>query len=202
MSLYLGTDPSNYSHLQDLIHYPVIKTVPLPIPQHLWDDFADYTHILFTSKNAVAIFFEQLKQPLEGKQIIAIGTATAAKLAEYGCTANFVADDESQEGVIELLNQQDLTHAYIFYPRSSIARKNLEHFLMRRHVRHQVCDLYDTHLQKPEPVPDLSKVQEIIFTSPSTVKGFLAAFGALPKDKKLTCIGAITEAELNKSFPI
>ncbi len=199
MKLYLGTDPENCD-LKDLIHYPIIKTIPLEIPSHMWEDFADYTHILLTSRNAVAIFLSQLKDKtqLQNKQIIAIGKSTAAKLIQEGWTPHFTAADESQEGVIDLLKSQDLHDAYIFYPRSTIARKKLEHYMISRSVRHQICDLYETVFQKPEPFPDFSNIDEIIFTSPSTVKGFIAAFGAIPANKKLTCIGPITQEELKK----
>ncbi|HUD00750.1 MAG TPA: uroporphyrinogen-III synthase [Rhabdochlamydiaceae bacterium] len=199
MKLYLGTDPEN-CELKDLVHYPIIKTIPLEIPSHIWEDFADYTHILITSKNAAAIFLTQLKdkEALEGKKIIAIGKSTAAKLTQERCAPHFIAQDESQEGVINLLKTQDLHDAYIFYPRSTLARKKLEKFMIDRGTRHQVCELYETVFQKPEPFPDFSTIDEIIFTSPSTVKGFIAAFGAIPSNKKLTCIGPITEEELKK----
>ncbi len=196
--LYLGTDPENFLDKESLIHYPVIKTIPLEIPCHIWECFTDYTHVLFTSKNAVAIFLAALKdsEGLKKKQLIAIGKSTASKLAQAGYTPHFIAQEESQEGIIELLKTQDLHDAYIFYPRSSLARKKLEHYMRRRGIRHQICDLYETVFQKPEPVPDLDQIEEIIFTSPSTVKGFIAAFGSIPTNKKLTCIGAITEEEL------
>lgn len=201
MKLYLGTDPENCD-LKDIIHYPIIKTIPLEIPSHMWEDFADYTHILITSKNAAAIFLNQLKdkEALKNKKIFAIGQITAAKLTGEGFAPHLIAEDESQEGVIELLKKQDLHDAYIFYPRSSLARKKLESYMIARGIRHQICDLYDTAFQKPEPVPDFAKIDEIIFTSPSTVKGFIAAFGAIPSNKKLTCIGPITEEELKKVF--
>jgi uroporphyrinogen-III synthase len=168
----------------------------------MWEDFDDYTHILITSKNAAAIFLSQIKdkEALKGKQIIAIGKSTAAKLAQEEFV--LVAQDESQEGIIELLKTQDLHDAYIFYPRSTLARKKLENYMIGRAVRHQVCDLYETVFQKPEPFPDFAKIDEIIFTSPSTVKGFIAAFGSIPSNKKLTCIGPITEEELKKSHSL
>jgi uroporphyrinogen-III synthase len=200
MKLYLGTDPEN-CEFKDLVHYPIIKTIPLEIPSHIWEDFADYTHILLTSKNAVAIFLSQLKDQslLKNKQIIAIGKSTAAKLTQEGFAPHQIAEDESQEGIINLLKRQDLHDAYIFYPRSTLARKKLEHYMISKGIRHQICDLYETVFQKPEPSPDFSKIDEIIFTSPSTVKGFIAAFGSIPPNTKLTCIGPITEEELKKS---
>lgn len=201
MKLYLGTDPENYPK-EDLIHYPIIKTVPLKIPAHIWEDFAEYTLIILTSKNAVQIFLAQLsdKSLLKNKQLVAIGKSTAAKLTQAGYAPHLISQDESQEGMIELLKTQDLHEAYLFYPRSSLARKKLENYLVNRGVRHQICDLYETVFQKPEPVPDLSQVDEIIFTSPSTVKGFIAAFGSIPTNKRLTCIGPITAEELKKSL--
>ena len=100
--------------------------------------------------------------------------------------------------MIELLSRQDLRDAYILYPRSSLARKKLENFFIEREIRYQVCDLYETHFQKLEPVPHLADIHEIIFTSPTTVRGFLEIYGQLPRDKKLTCIGPVTEEELRK----
>ena len=198
MTLYLGTDPSSVKHVEGLIHYPVIRTIPVSVPSHIWDDFSEYTHILFTSKNGVSIFLAQCSKPLTDKQLIAIGAATAARLHEFQVAPHFVAQEESQEGVIELLNQQDLTDAYMLYPRSSLARKKLENFFIERQVRYQVCDLYETQFQKLEPIPNLTDIKEIIFTSPTTVRGFLEIFGQLPHDKKLTCIGPVTEEELRK----
>ncbi len=102
--------------------------------------------------------------------------------------------------MIEVLKLHHLEDAYVFYPRSSLARKNLEQFLQEKGIRHQVCDLYQTEFQKPEPVPHLEEIDEIVFTSPSTVRGFIEVFGAVPRDKKLTCIGPVTEQFLKKSF--
>lgn len=201
MKLYLGTDPE-HCQAENLLHYPVIKIVPLKIPAHIWEDFAQYSHILLTSKNAVQIFLAQLSdKSLLHKKLVAIGKSTAAKLTQVGYPPHLISRDESQEGVIQLLKTQDLSQAYLLYPRSSLARKKLESYLINRGVRHQICDLYETVFQKPEPVPDFTQIDEIIFTSPSTVKGFLAAFGSIPSNKKLTCIGPITEDELKKLLP-
>src|SRR5579872_3230169 len=108
MKLYLGTDPEN-CELEGLVHYPIIKTIPLEIPSYMWEDFAEYTHILITSKNAAQIFLSQLQD----KKIIAIGKSTAGKLAQEGFATHQIAQDESQEGIIELLKTQDLHDAYI-----------------------------------------------------------------------------------------
>lgn len=198
--LYLGTHPHHYSTEGEVLSYPIIRLVPRPIPQHILDDIPLYTHVVFTSKNGVTLFFEALneKANLANKTLIALGQSTAERLKAHGYKATFIADEESQEGIISLLRPMDLDEAYILLPHSSLARKKLEHFFQDREIRYQVCELYDTLTQKTEPVPDLGSIDEIVFTSPSTVRAFMEIFAHFPKDKTLTCIGPITQAELIK----
>lgn len=181
--LYLGTHPPS----KDVIHYPIIKIVPKAIPQHLLDE--KYTHVIFTSKNAVDL----CNIDLAGKTVIAIGRATAERLK--GCVP-LVPEEETQEGIVELLRPLDLDDAYFFLPRSSLARKTLDNFFRKREIRYQTCDLYDTVTQKLEPLPNLDEIDEIVFTSPSTVRAFVEIFSEIPKNKKLTCQGPITEEAL------
>jgi len=45
---------------------------------------------------------------------------------------------------------------------------------------------------------DISKINEIIFTSPSTIKNFIAKYKDIPKGIKIRCIGDVTRAEFKK----
>jgi uroporphyrinogen-III synthase len=103
---------------------------------------------------------------------------------------------ETQEGLIEELKKVTWDKAYFLWPRSSLSRSVLLHFFREREIRYRAFDLYDTFFQKPEPVPDLKEVDEIVFTSPSTVRAFVHIFGKIPKDKKLCAQGPITETVL------
>lgn len=208
--LYLGTDPTQFESQGrsdgHLIHYPVIKIVPRPLDEpelkQAFDDLDAYTHLIFTSKNAVKIFFSHLASlnkpidTLKEKRIIAIGLVTAAHLSAQGCPATDISTEETQEGVVKLLNTMDLDDAYLFLPRSSLSRPILANFFKERELRYQACDLYDTVSHCIQPKPDLDQIDEIIFTSPSTVQAFLEIFGALPKGKKCLAIGPITEQTL------
>ena len=107
---------------------------------------------------------------------------------------------ETQEGLVELLKKSNWDNAYFLLPRSSLSREVLLHFLQERKINHRAFDLYDTVIQKLEPISNLEDVDEIIFTSPSTVRGFLHIFGTLPRDKVLTAIGPITQRVLQKSL--
>jgi uroporphyrinogen-III synthase len=187
--MYLGLDASQYPRA---IHYPVIRTelivgaslerARLLLPQ--------FTHSLFTSKSSV--FYAAEVGLLRKRYAIAIGSATAHALSKEGIEP-LVALQETQEGVIALLETFSLEGAFIFYPHSQRARPVLRRYLTSRNIRFFSLDLYRTILQRPEPVPSLEKIDEIIFTSPSTVDGFLQIFSELPRDEKLTCIGPITE---------
>jgi uroporphyrinogen-III synthase len=184
----------------------VIKIVPRSIQdpeiRRAFDDLDEFTHLIFTSKNSVKIFFhllEQLHFPvsrLEGKKIIAVGHVTAAYLTMGGMKLDRIAHPETQEGIVAMLKEMQLDAAYLFLPRSSRSRPILIDYLTAQQIRYQACDLYDTQAQVLTPQPDLKQIDEIVFTSPSTVEAFIAIFGSLPKEKKWIAIGPITEQAL------
>ncbi len=190
MKLYLGTEcPS-----AEYVHYPIIRIEPRPLPDNAHEIFPTFTHIIFTSKNAVEIFLAHFSD-LSSKILIAVGQATASRLPP-----SHIAQNESQEGIIELLQELDLANANMLLPRSSKARHLLDDFLQRCNVRYKVWDLYDPVPQIPFPLPPLDQFEEIIFTSPSTVKAFFKFFGKPPVHLKCTCQGHVTEEALKSNY--
>ena len=204
--LYLGTDPSKYLSDAKVTHCKMIEILPRAFDsfeiKHQMADMVEYTHIIFTSKNAVTIFMDALrfygysKECLHGKECLVIGDSTAAALQKAGADSMRLAKKETQEGVMDLLDILDLEKAYIFYPRSSRARPTLSYYLRVRQLRHQICDLYDTQAIFLEELPTLSEFDEVVFTSPSTVEAFFEYFPVIPTSLKLTAIGPITEESL------
>lgn len=205
--LYLGTDPSHFEGQGNVIHYPVIKVIPRmlthPEIQSAFAAFEEYTHLIFTSKNTVEIFCKHLttlSKRLENctaKTVIAIGKVTAAHLLSHGIVPKWTAEEETQEGIVSMLKESDMRGAYVFFPRSSLSRPILTDFFKEKKVRYRTCDLYDTVTHSLNPKPDLNQIDEIVFTSPSTVKAFLEVFGEFPKGKKLLAIGPVTQEALN-----
>jgi uroporphyrinogen-III synthase len=199
--LYLGLNPEHF-HREgaEIIHYPVIRIVPRPLSspdlQCALRECAHYTHVLFTSQSAALLLLD--KMDMNGKVLIVIGRATAAYLTQRGLSQLLIAQKETQEGVISLLQELDLRRAYLFWPRSSTARPALAHFLTEQRVNHRICDLYDTLPQRPGPPPDLQEIDEVIFTSPSTVDAFFAIYHTLPSGIIMTPIGPITAAHLSQ----
>lgn len=205
--LYLGSDPHHYAKKGDnVVHCPLINIVPkewsLPEIAIAFADFSEYTHLIFTSKHAVDIFFMLTEKHavdlglLSSKERIAVGSVTAAALEKQGFKATRIAREETQEGLIEILSPLDLEEAYLFLPRSSLSRPLLSRFLQERDIRHQTCDIYDTLPQRPDPLPDLHHFDEIIFTSPSTVNAFFQLFAKIPFGKRIGVKGPITQSAL------
>jgi uroporphyrinogen-III synthase len=179
--LYLGLNPK-----PGTVHYPVIRTEycgKLEGAFLLWPQF---THIIFTSQSAVHYW----PGPWD-KQTIAIGQATAAALRKKGLDP-LIAPEATQEGVIALIANLS-TPLYFFLPQSRLARSTLTDYLREHNIPFFSLPLYNTLFQKLEPVPSLEDFDEIVFTSPSTVEGFLRIYGKFPQGKKLTAIGPITE---------
>lgn len=197
-ALYLGLDaPKDFPGV--CYHYPIIKIIPRSIPEN-FSAFLKATHLVFTSKNGVNCFFEALKSKnlkLGHHTFIAVGAATAQKLHDEGIKDVLVAREPCQEGIIELLETLDLQGATLFLPGASKCRPILQDFLRSKNIFYTHCALYDTVANLKQPQPDLTLINEIHFTSPSTVEAFLAIFGSLPPDKKLIAIGQVTESALN-----
>ncbi|MES2200112.1 MAG: uroporphyrinogen-III synthase [Chlamydiota bacterium] len=197
--LYLGTDRNFSLEGCEVIHYPVILLVPKSIHdekvQSCLKKLSLFTHCFLTSKNAVDILFTLSVEALESlrEKCISIGPATSAALQKRGIVPLWEAAISSQEGMIEEMQKYSWENAYIFYPRSSLARSCLASCLDYKKITYEALDLYDTRCRDVKPTFSLEEIDEIIFTSPSTVKGFFKIFSKLPEGKKLRFQGPITE---------
>jgi uroporphyrinogen-III synthase len=196
MKLYLGTDPSEYG--EAVIHYPVIELERVEPDPKVFQALFKATHFLFTSKHAVDFFFQTFTIDLSDKVLIAIGPVTAKRLRLRGYEKIIIPEEATQEGVIERLKKEEITH--VFYPRSALARDLLLQFFIENKICHTAFTLYETRTIKNPPPLDFSGIEEIIFTSPSTVNSFLELFHSFPPGAKLTAIGPITRRVLVKSL--
>jgi uroporphyrinogen-III synthase len=191
--LYLGLDPARFqAEGAELFHYPVIRTEPLTTwPLHARDFWRTATHLLLTSRSGARYFRRLCPTGWEGKEVFAVGPATAdgegARLAPV----------PTQEGMVELI-QSAPTGSRFFWPCAETVRGELERALAAKGDLYCICPIYRTVCQRLDPVPDLERFDGIVFTSPSTVKGFCAIWGRLPPDKLWIPIGPVTKAALQK----
>lgn len=208
--LYVGTDPTSHRTDLKLVHIPFIEIVARDFEdfkiKHQFEDINDYTHFIFTSKNAVRVFFDALEhykidaELLREKPMLVIGEVTSKELKKYGFSHQIVAKQSTQEGIIDLLEMLNLNQAYVFYPRSSKSRPGISSHLKLRGVRYQACDLYDTKTKLLSNLPDLDEFKEVIFTSPTTVDAFFSFFSSVPEHLNLKAIGPVTRHALDRQL--
>lgn len=204
--LYLGIDAKHYKSDKPIIHMPLVAVEPRPIDsieiRRIFSEILSYTHLIFTSKSSVKLFVNYLGQfgygvnVLDGVHIISIGQIAAFYLREAGIFPTYIASDETQEGVIRTLAHLDLTNANILLPRSSSARPLLSHYLVEHGIRHQICTLYDMRKNRPYEIPDLSIIDEAVFTTTIAVDGFFELYKEVPRHIRLHPLGPMARERL------
>lgn len=195
--LYLGLEvPDEWAKAHDVTHLPLIRVVPRsksdPSIQEALEDLNDCTHVLFTSKTAVDIFFDYATENLNGISFAAVGAKTAARIESRGYTPSIIAKNETAEGLVAALSEHHLSDAYIFWPHSALSRPILKDWMDQQKIRNRTTIFYDTEPCFPPILPNLEAFDEIVFTSPSTVDAYILHFKLLPKDNIINCIGPIT----------
>ena len=165
-----------------------------------------YDWILFTSPNAVDVFFSPPLASPEGRinpfpKIAAIGTKTAAKLKENGVEVNLVPDEFIGEGLLNSLGE--VKGKRFLLPRAKVARKILPDQIRKAGGILDEFAIYETVAATPTPdeIESLrAGVDVVTFTSPSTVKNFVKLAKAaqldplhLPNHPLFACIGPVTE---------
>ena len=165
----------------------------------------EYDWIIFSSANAVDIFFSRLtnlgkdSRNLSGITIGAIGPATTEALDKHGITADFVPQRSVSEEILTELSTKNWENQRVLLPSSNIGRDVLEKGLTELGATTLKIPIYNT--SRPNNIEDAAKkaiqagLDLITFTSSSTVENLL---DILSDDKQylktapIACIGPIT----------
>jgi uroporphyrinogen III methyltransferase/synthase len=190
-------------------HLPLIKIEPLEDYRE-FDNYLRYIRefdwIIFTSRYGVYYFFERLKKigldsrMLNGIKVAAVGNSTANKLLDLGIIADLIPHKESSEGLVKKFRELNLRSKRIFLPRSDISDKGLKQALERLGAEVVTSFAYRNVMPKDLPDLNLSFFDEIMFTSPSTVRNFKKRYKEVPQGVKIKCIGEVTNKELSRQF--
>jgi hydroxymethylbilane synthase len=206
--LYLGLDPPTWLKTEKkILHHPIICIQPTPFKdekiKEIYHHLHEFTHLIFTSKTAVRIFFKYLKisgldlEAINHLAIIAIGQATAKEIEKFQAMVAICATEETSEGLIEALKQIKDPSAYFLWPHSALSRRVIPDYLDQSKIRYQECILYTTVPHPAFPKPNLDLIDEIVFTSPSSIEAFLKFYRYFPPNKVYRCIGDVTQSWLN-----
>lgn len=175
---------------------PTIKIVEknLDILEEKFKDFS-YDYLVFTSKNAVKIFFDNLIENHDirdiGKvKIAAIGEKTKKEIEKYNLKVDIVPRNFVGENLLDEMGKYVKKDDKIFFPHSNLSRKKIIDGLDNIGILDEV-EIYDNI--KEEKLDRDFDFDEIIFTSSSCVNNFVEIYGkeAL-NNKKIYSIGQIT----------
>ncbi|MDH5493314.1 MAG: uroporphyrinogen-III C-methyltransferase, partial [Myxococcales bacterium] len=195
---------------------PTIRIEPPEEPERLARavrEIGEYDWLLFTSRNGVDAFFEELSRQggdarrLGGVRICAIGPKTAEALQPYGLRADSMPDEYRGEAAAETLLAAAGAAAKgqrVLLARAAIAREVLPERLREAGMQVEVVPAYRTLPPDEAAIAELRALFEsgsidvLTFTSSSTVTNLLDALGEdalrLLEGCFVASIGPITSA--------
>ncbi len=151
---------------------------------------ASFEWLIFTSQNAVSIFWEQLlgasrdARALAGVKIAAVGPSTAGALLERGIAVDLVPERFVAEGVIDMMQvRDDVAGSNILYVTAEGAREVLPEALTKMGADVRVIEAYRSikdgqGAERLARAIEAGKVDLVTFTSASSVKAYVDAVGA------------------------
>jgi uroporphyrinogen III methyltransferase/synthase len=168
----------------------------------------DFAWISFTSPRAVDAVCDGLRRfglpPRIPSKIAAVGPATAKKLSDVGLDVDLLADPHTTEALADAFPSGE---ARVLLPRADIAPEGLEERIREKGWTPVRVDAYATRY--PDHLPadarqalDDGRVDAVVFTSSSTVEGFVRLVG--PRlGTPAVCIGPVTaDAALRAGFSV
>ncbi|QLH04338.1 uroporphyrinogen-III synthase [Nitrosopumilus oxyclinae] len=213
------------------------KAIPIPLPtielvskgEKIVDDFLNLVetenpdYSVFLSSKAVKILFdtaknignfEKLQLAVANTSVMSVGPKTTESLKSYGIKVNHEPQNYSSVGVGEEFSQIHAVGKKVIIPRSGASNSFLKELLNKIGIDVVEIHLYDvcafrdtTQWNGFRELFSQNKVDGVIFTSASSVRGF---FEIMLKDYEksdlidrlsklaLVCIGPFTSEELKK----
>jgi len=151
----------------------------------------------------VRFFFERFKtmgfdaRSLACMKVAAIGRTTAGELAGFGILADMIPDNESSAGLLKKFASLDMANKKVLLPRAKAASRELPDGLASLGATVEEVPAYMTIEVEPADV-DFKYIDQVLFTSDSTVRAFVKKFGRVPPHVKAYCLGAPTQASARK----
>lgn len=196
----------------EVTEFPCIETVPiLPNPslEEALSGLEQYEWLCLTSPAGVRYLWEALERMgkdarrLGPVKLAAIGSGTAAALAEHGLRADFVPETYDAAHLGAGLSQ--IARGKVLILRAEIGSQALTQALECGKIEYTDCPTYRTIYDNPNSAQLRERIEAgdydyVTFTSASTVKGFVAAVGSDADFRHITglCIGEQTAAEARR----
>jgi uroporphyrinogen-III synthase/uroporphyrinogen III methyltransferase/synthase len=210
------------AHGLDIEWIPAIETLPPEDPGPLdaaISGLAQYDWVLFTSAHTVDVVVGHPRWVQAGNaragrrpRLAAVGSATAARLAEHHTMPDLVPDEHGGAALaasLIVLHGGPLAGARVLWPRSNIADRTLVERLRSAGAMVHEVEAYRTVAARAESFArlvediDAGRVYAVAFFSPSAASGLAAAapgqtLSRLPGRTIVVSIGPTTSAALHR----
>ena len=211
--LHCGTHPEVYGHLGEILHWPMIDIKPMVLNEtqqkELLKSFESADIIVCTSPYAVEHFFrviarsettkQSLKEQLKKKIFAVIGRSTQEALQKYNIKATITPQEATAQGLLKAMAQHmDLKSKRILFPRSSLPNPFLKDALSAHGAIVEEITIYSNTKSVKRDLPSVD-IEGAIFTSPSTVRNFLADYGTIPPSWQIFAKGPVTLKTLQEA---
>ena len=115
-------------------------------------------------------------------------------LVEAGFQDIEQVEEDNSYGVIDWFSNRE--RGQVLIPRSNLALNLIPDGLRELGFQVTTVTAYENIMPSNPKKVDLSEIDRIIFTSPSTIDNFVKLYGYLPTDKELKTRGVVTEKHL------
>lgn len=196
----IGMKPVNLCKME------VVKTAQIKELEEALKDLGQYQWIIFTSQNAIRIFFEEIKQQkidirlLGNIKFAVLGSGTAQKLLEYGIRADFIPTQYTVSALAEEFIKVVKQRERVLIPRAVQGSPELIRTLDKNQIDYCDIPIYDVKGKRTKNIHYLEDMDYLVFVSASGVTAFFEELSRenleLPKKIKIACIGKITQRRL------
>lgn len=190
-----------------LVEHSVVEELTLPMELKTLCDGGKHW-LVFTSSNGVRIFFRRLREEkldlrrFSACKFAVIGKATGDTLAEYGICADLCPAVYTSAALAQELADVVAADEDVILLRSREGSAILTEVMQARKIPVQDVPLYTLHAEKSiwQENGGLPKLDYLTFSSSSGVKLYHEAYGALPEDTTIVCIGEVTAKAMRKQY--
>lgn len=194
-----------------VIEFPCIETVKIQENQEFlqaMEELPNYGYLVFTSPNGVEKFFEKLKDNrldiriLYGAKIAAVGQKTKFLLEDRGLLVDYMPEIYNSHHLAEGMIKELKDVAKVLLIRGKLATSILPNALEEAGIDFKEVWVYDTLYKNPMEdflEEDMKKIDYAVFSSASTVEGFVQAMPMDFTKVQAVCIGEIT-GEVARSY--
>ena len=193
----------------EVLEIPSICTVPMEDQSRLYEameHLSSYQWIVFTSPTGVEIFWQELLKcrkdvrSLGNVKIAVIGEGTAKKLRQAGVYPDLMPEVYDGDSLGALLAEQLEGGERILIPRAEKGNENLVRLLKEKNAVVEDVPTYRTLYEQSRLIDEIKEFENgsidcVVFTSASTVKGFVEGTPGVDYTKvRAACIGKQTKA--------